>query len=123
MLQDWASTTFPGPLLDYVSADDNSTIRTSVDGGQINQRQRFQYEMKTQTVKLFLSDLFFTMFQAWVFYKLHRGADTFLMLLPIEGSPATNQKVRMVNGVYQSTYTDPFWAVTFQLEIFEESST
>jgi len=123
MLQDWANTPFPGPLLDYVSADDNSTIRTNIDGGQINQRQRFQYEIKTQTVKILLDDPTYCLFQSFVLYNINGGADHFKMLVPIEGAPAVNRTVRMVNGTYQGTYTDPFWQVVFQLEIFEETST
>ena len=121
-MQDYASTPFPGPLLDYVSANDVPTLRTSVDGGYPQQRQRFQYEYKTQTVKLFLSDTMYTIWQAWVWYKLHAGADWFKMVLPIEGS-ASNCTVRLVNGTYQGTYTDPVWQVTFQLELEEQTST
>ena len=95
----WPSK-FPKPTLRFSGKVGNSTMVSKMDTGRQRQRRRFTSEIRTYSAAWEMTTVQFDAFQSWVKYKLHNGADSFMIDLPVGGTAFKTVEAKMVQGLY-----------------------
>lgn len=117
-MESWPSV-LPLPSLDYTSKNEPTTIRTQMASGRVRQRRRFTSDMKTQSLRIRLTEDQYGLFQSFVFYKLNGGNDFFQLTL-LGGQGLQLYNVRLINGEYTAKLNHPHWDVTANVDVEEQ---
>lgn len=80
------------------------------------QVQHYHVEYKVLPARWCFTEFQFALFQSFVTHKIAGGADHFLMDLDFGGG-MVEVIARIMDGAYQSSYSDGKWIVTAQLEV------
>lgn len=105
----------PGVQLQFGDDAELSNLRSAIEG-HAEQRPRFDVEVRRQAVRWMFSDFKYALFQSFVCWKLHQGADKFIIDLPF-GNGVENVVACFQEGVWRASYQAPNWIVTAILEI------
>lgn len=112
---DWATTNLPSPSTDLNATTNTSVVRTAMDSGHVRQRQRFTGGLRPFKASWELNDAQWALFQGVFVYKLHQGADFFIMNLPF-GDGFKDYLVRFT-GDLSGGYKDVMeWRVSINME-------
>lgn len=117
-MENWPTSILPDPTVDLSGESTTLMGRTDMDSGRTRQRQRTSRVGRTYPVSWEFDDYQYGMFQSWVKWKLHNGADPFLIDLPTGGEGMKTVTARLVNGKYSDKYVPVMnWKVTATLEV------
>ena len=119
----WPTSILPRPTLGLRGELTPTMARTGKGGFAISeQRNRFARVFKAYQVAWDFNDQQFGLFQSWVLYKIHGGADWFEIDLPNAGAGFVTVRARIQEGAYTFSHQGNMnWQVTATLEI--EAST
>lgn len=108
----------PAPSSAFNGDVATSTIETQMDSGRVRSRQRFTRQNNLYKVTWEMDDFEYGMFQSWVLYKLHNGADQFEIDLPTGGIGMKTVVARIVRGEYSASHKETLnWVVTANLRV------
>lgn len=112
----WPYSLLPDPIRTYSIDRVGSVVRTNMDSGRIRQRKRFTRDIRMFSVEWLFDDFQFEVFQSFFAHTINQGSDFFTVDLWI-GDGFSSVSARFENGTYQTSFTDPHWAVSASLEV------